>query len=219
MSGSPFTITFDPDKARAWMLHEDNRGESPVESFLDNDDWGREHDLGDGYADDISDLLATLPADVLNVPGRALQLDGLHDEFEHQCRVILTLHTGVAIAGYVEQLRHFMPNEHDYAAGLVSADDPTPQLQRLMHAIQDIVSIGNSLLDGLYRVLGDVAEHRAEYIASAPDGGQREALEAEVGLLRQAANVVVGDIRPLYGLLPSHRWTPAMLQALPVSGR
>lgn len=212
MSISPPIITFNPDKARAWILDEDNT--ELVGAFLDEEGWGTTDDLGADYADNISDLLAVLPADVLNVPAQSIQIDGVNDEYDWQCRVIVTLRNGVALAGSVEAISRFLPSKHDYNAGLLPVDDEHPQIGRLMYVIADIVRIGNSLISGLFRVLGDVAEGRAEYIQVAPDMQKKEALESEVATLWQAARIAVGDMQPLYGLLPSWRWTPAMNGAL-----
>jgi hypothetical protein len=54
------------------------------------------------------------------------------------------------------------------------------------------------------------AAGRLEYLASCPEGSARDVLEAEASTLRHAADVVEGDLRPLYGWLPSWRWTDDM---------
>lgn len=43
---------------------------------------------------------------------------------------------------------------------------------------------------------------------------QREDLELQASTLDQAAAIVDGSLEPLYGLLPSWRWTPEMHVAL-----
>jgi hypothetical protein len=59
-------------------------------------------------------------------------------------------------------------------------------------------------------LLRRAAAGRLEYLASCPGQAAREVLETEASTLRHAADVVEGDLRPLYGWLPSWRWTDEM---------
>ncbi|MGI5247561.1 hypothetical protein [Dactylosporangium sp. CA-139066] len=63
------------------------------------------------------------------------------------------------------------------------------------------------------RLLRQAAEGRLEYLASCPDQRARDVLETEASTLRHAADVVEGDLTPLYGWLPSWRWTDEMTAA------
>lgn len=60
---------------------------------------------------------------------------------------------------------------------------------------------------------------RAEYASRFPEGAQRDVLESEALILRLAADVVLGDDGPLYGWLPSWRWTDEMTARLRVDRR
>jgi len=62
-------------------------------------------------------------------------------------------------------------------------------------------------------LLRAAAAGRLEYLASCPNQSARDVLETEASTLRHAADVVEGDLRPLYGWLPSWRWTDEMLAA------
>jgi hypothetical protein len=64
-------------------------------------------------------------------------------------------------------------------------------------------------------LLRTAAAGRREYATSLEGatgtlGAQREALLAQAGVLDQAAKVVEGDLGPMYGWLPSWRWTDEM---------
>lgn len=54
------------------------------------------------------------------------------------------------------------------------------------------------------------AAGRLEYAASCPEGVARDVLETEASTLRHAADVVEGRLDPMYGWLPSWRWTEEM---------
>lgn len=65
-------------------------------------------------------------------------------------------------------------------------------------------------------LLRKAADGRDEY-AAALDGSdnrrlieQRELLRVEASVLRRAARVVDGDLGPMFGWLPSWRWTDEM---------
>lgn len=62
-------------------------------------------------------------------------------------------------------------------------------------------------------LLRRAAAGRLEYLASCPGQAARDVLETEASTLRHAADVVEGDLRPLYGWLPSWRWTDEMTAA------
>lgn len=72
----------------------------------------------------------------------------------------------------------------------------------------------------LAALLRSVAAGRREYAAAlaAPIESwaieQRAALEAEAAAFESAAKIVEGDLGPLYGLLPSWRWTGEMTRRL-----
>lgn len=53
------------------------------------------------------------------------------------------------------------------------------------------------------------AAGRREYAENAPDE-QRAVLLTEAAAFDSAAKIARGDLGPLYGLLPSWRWTPEM---------
>jgi hypothetical protein len=54
-----------------------------------------------------------------------------------------------------------------------------------------------------------IAAGRREYAEGAPDN-QRDALLAQAAAFDNAAEIASGSDRPLYGLLPSWRWTDEM---------
>ena len=53
------------------------------------------------------------------------------------------------------------------------------------------------------------AAGRREYAENAPDALRAE-LIAQAAVFESAARIARGDLGPLYGLLPSWRWTPEM---------
>lgn len=59
-------------------------------------------------------------------------------------------------------------------------------------------------------LLRKAAAGRLEYLARCPNQKDRDVLETEASTLRHAADVVEGDLRPLYGWLPAWRWTDEM---------
>lgn len=79
--------------------------------------------------------------------------------------------------------------------------------------------------DGIPALLRAVAEGRREYMRSYSEGEvnpvlreQRRTLEIEALTLEAAAEIAEGSVAPLYGLLPSWRWTDEMVKALGVGG-
>ncbi|MER7280517.1 hypothetical protein ABT369_39370 [Dactylosporangium sp. NPDC000244] len=59
-------------------------------------------------------------------------------------------------------------------------------------------------------LLRKAAAGRLEYLARCPNQKDRDVLETEASTLRHAADVVEGDLGPLYGWLPAWRWTDEM---------
>lgn len=153
-------ITFDPVKAREWMIvNKDNNDTRVVSWFMNNEDWGicadtREDgkdDVDDEYPDDLSSLLAAMPADVLTVPAPgALQLDGVYDPDGYRCRITVTLPNGVTLADSTEDTASFLPTQYSYDEGTVVSDGEYPQLSRLFYAIEGIVAVGNQLIEKLH---------------------------------------------------------------------
>lgn len=75
--------------------------------------------------------------------------------------------------------------------------------------------------DGAYaeaRRLADLfraaAAGRREYLAACPDERHRELLNLECATLDAVADVIDGNLWPLYSWLPSARWTDQMVAAL-----
>ena len=119
------------------------------------------------------------------------------------------LATFVRLADSVTELQHLVPTHDEHLDG-GDADEEFPQLARAIYAVQQIVNVGNQIIKGLYGTLGRVADGRAEYLRHGPDTPGHDTISTEVATLRAAAAVVVGYQRPLFGLLPSHLWTPDM---------
>lgn len=65
-------------------------------------------------------------------------------------------------------------------------------------------------------LLRSAADGRHEYQRNCPAGSGLDTLQVEEGVLRHAADVVEGDLRPMYAWLPSASWTPEMHEALAV---
>lgn len=64
---------------------------------------------------------------------------------------------------------------------------------------------------GVAATLRYVADGRADYLRTYPEGHERSSIEHDVRVLRSAAEIADGSDAPLYGLLPAWRWTPRML--------
>lgn len=74
----------------------------------------------------------------------------------------------------------------------------------------DIDAIGE---DAHVTLLRAVADGRREYARGAPDD-MRSTLLTQAQAFELAARIVGGDTGPLYGLLPSWRWTDEMAESL-----
>lgn len=87
---------------------------------------------------------------------------------------------------------------------------PLAQLDRLVYVLNEIVDIANATIETFYQSLLWLADSRgwylgeAPYLGTSPEGKAKEALEAEVAVLRSAAKAAVGDRDAMRGLLPSH---------------
>lgn len=85
------------------------------------------------------------------------------------------------------------------AGDVLQTPEPIPVRPRLDPAVRKAADL-----------LRLAAAGRLEYATSCPEGAARDTLETEASTLRHTADVVEGDLRPLYGWLPSWRWTDQM---------
>lgn len=89
----------------------------------------------------------------------------------------------------------------------------------IAHAHQDVPALLAEVdrlrarLEGSAMLLRQAAEGRLEYLAGCPNQKDRDVLETEASTLRHAASVVEGDLNPMYGWLPSWRWSDEMTAA------
>lgn len=67
--------------------------------------------------------------------------------------------------------------------------------------------------------LRKIADCRREYLKPGMPEDQLEAISTQVFDLDIAADIVTGDLQPLYGLLPSWRWTDEMIEHLNATER
>lgn len=99
-------------------------------------------------------------------------------------------------------------------------DDGWPQ-QTADRIAQARADVRKETRAGIAKLLREVAEGRREYLGSYEKNPtnprlrqMRDALVSEISLLEAAAKIAEGDTEPLYGLLPSWRWTDQMTAAL-----
>lgn len=206
--GCPVRIMFDHGKAREWMFADENGDTDPVETILADEEWGHTGDLSDNVTLDLSNLLAAFPDTVLNGPEP--QIYALADDEEFQTLITVGLANFVKISDTsVTELRHLLPGDGDIPDG-----GEYPQVARALFAIQQIVDVANRLVEGLYNTLDRVADGRGEYLDNLAPTQSGDFIKTEVATLRSAAAIIVGDDRPLFGLLPSWRYTDRMRESL-----
>lgn len=112
------------------------------------------------------------------------------------------------------------------AGGGVSGDLDAADLAAITDAAAEeawkfIRDTREGLRQGIAALLREIAAGRLEYAAGYSHNeknpalvAQKRSLEIEAATLEAAAKIAEGDSGPLYGLLPSWRWSEAMTAAL-----
>jgi len=85
--------------------------------------------------------------------------------------------------------------------------------RRAADRLAKLAALEGAAETGLAAKLRWIAEGRRAYLHGAPEDARR-LIELQVSTIEQMAQVVDGDLEPLYGLLPSYLWTDAMDAAL-----
>jgi hypothetical protein len=122
---------------------------------------------------------------------------------------VLPAGVGAALAAMLEAMKPFRASDGHMSSVMVSRSSP------------EVLALAEALLAAqppppaseAERVLAEtfrkIAAGRREYAEGAPDN-QRDVLLTQAAAFDNAAEIASGSDRPLYGLLPSWRWTEEM---------
>jgi hypothetical protein len=79
---------------------------------------------------------------------------------------------------------------------------------------EEVAALLRKVVEGRREYMGSLSENEPNLVLRE----QRRTLEIEALTLEAAAEIAEGKVEPLYGLLPSWRWSDEMVAALGVGG-